>query len=1593
MFLKVATSRKMGKGLVLMSLLFALLLRPLPVAASASTLHFQGKITNSNGTNLTTGSPICVQAGADTCDLRFSIYSDNTATTLLWRETHNNVEMGDYDGIFSLELNSICQGWTSTSSPNCTISNGGVTFTGNLYYVIEFDPTGAGTFTSPERFPSSGTAEMSSVSQSLSLVGANGESITNNTNGVIQLANNANSNTLSADLTGSSTLSKFLNYADGTNTVSFLSGTQNPQSVATNAGIGSMFLNTSNGNIYVKQDTGSSTNWTMLGNSGTNYWQLNAGVVSPAISSNSLAVGGTATTSAKFLVDGTNGNTTISGGKLAIWDATQSNTAYLKISNATNYVASGNLNGADIVINTQSNGAVQAVRAGLSIDGSSTPTTARALRGELTYNSSGTTGGSEVYTAVGGNSMTNSGNITGVLTAGNLLVTANSGSTVGQLSSSRAFVVTNSGSNQGTINGVFTRVSHGGTSSGEVHAFNGLLSATGNSSGVIGQKLDIRNSASTGSMFGTNTYLENQPGGSASFVFGQNYQIYNNGTLSNVNDNALVFIGSTGGNNGTITGDIIGMGTDVQNGGGAVVNGDIIGHRVLITNQGSANNIYGSKYVFNSYNQATSSAYGIYLGPLSMGTDNNYGVYVATVSGATRNYGVYVETDTKSHFGGKAEFAAATTSNATLNLANSSGTNPSSPVDGDLWWNGTSLNFRAGGSTVDLLTGGATVADLDTVYSNDADKVMTVNNALGLTFNNTSSGAITFQNTGVEALVINATGNTIVRKNLVVNTFADFQKVATFSAATADQASLRIKPSAAINPTAPADGDLWWNGTNLNFRTASSTVDLLGWQNSGAFWQLNAGVLSPGITSNSLAVGGTATSSAKFLVDGTNGNVTTTGNLDVTGNTRVNGNLTIDTFSDFRKIATFSAATADQASLTLLPSSGVNPTTPESGNLWWNGTNLYFYDGSSNRDLLAGGSSPDLDTVYTNDSDKTMTVNDNAGLIFNNTGTGAIAFQNNGVGAMQIDQNRNVMIGSATAEGKFLVQGDFAADLSVGSTIRGLSGGGAYLSIAQDAVKAWAIGMEPGETAFRLVNDRVVGNFGTTALLVDNSNNMTIGGAAADTRLDLEGDFSGVNGIGQVIHGQGTSGSGLSFVQDSVYSWSLGMDVSDPNFTIFNNRNASNAGTAALTIDTNSNVGIGDTNPSFRLDVADTQANSHVARVNNLDTGSSASGLQVQLGFTGLGDTTNRFITFLNGNADIQGRIESDGAGGVTYATGASDFAEYFTKENPDQVMPIGSVVCLGNGGVRLCTAADAGHILGTVSQAPAFLGGKPGPGKVIVALSGQVPLKVTSQGGPIAVGDRVTVATVTGSGQRLATAGYAIGRALTSYDGVSGEATIQIFVHPEYFNPDAAVAQVTPSPTPSVIPTASSSASPEASIFPTDGSTLTASSITVNGLSITGHSIDLNEGTLSLLSGKFTIAQNGNVTIAGDLLVSGALTAKTLTAEQLNLMVGQTPVASISAQGARFHTVLSAESDLEVKGNFKASSRNVGEVRVPAGQQEFRYTFATPFAQPVFLQLTAVDGEENLYKLKDVNESGFTVQLSKSYDTERVFNWFAVEK
>jgi len=141
---------KRKHSVVITTILILLLSTLFPHSAVASikeAFTYQGKIVNTDGTNLTNTDASCVSTGgADTCDIRISLYTAVTGGTLVWQETKSDIELYDNDGIFNLVLD--CGGTFSTCN-----QNGGPDFTaGDLFIEVDFDPSGNGDFAEGETF-------------------------------------------------------------------------------------------------------------------------------------------------------------------------------------------------------------------------------------------------------------------------------------------------------------------------------------------------------------------------------------------------------------------------------------------------------------------------------------------------------------------------------------------------------------------------------------------------------------------------------------------------------------------------------------------------------------------------------------------------------------------------------------------------------------------------------------------------------------------------------------------------------------------------------------------------------------------------------------------------------------------------------------------------------------------------------------------------------------------------------------------------------------------------------------------------------------------------------------------------------------------------------------------------------------------------------------------------------------------------------------------------------------------------------------------------------------------------------------------------
>jgi hypothetical protein len=456
----------------------------------------------------------------------------------------------------------------------------------------------------------------------------------------------------------------------------------------------------------------------------------------------------------------------------------------------------------------------------------------------------------------------------------------------------------------------------------------------------------------------------------------------------------------------------------------------------------------------------------------------------------------------------------------------------------------------------------------------------------------------------------------------------------------------------------------------------------------------------------------------------------------------------------------------------------------------------------------------------------------NAALIADNSGTGDIfTASSSGLNRFVVKQSGNVGIGTTTPTAVLdIVNASITSTNGIGGTFNGLTTGtGLALSSTSTALTTGGLASfdwSPG-SATTATGDLVSLNVGANGVIgnifnIKNNGSSVFSVSQSLITAGLPTAFTAPGDLGVAYDMQFTNPVS-SFIKSTAPLYVQSGEVfnsSDLTLRTFNSGNivldaaggvtlaqaqtwtlasssaALNIGSGLVAVDTTNNrLGIGNTSPAFRLDVADSQSASATAMISNTHSGTDADGLAIKLGFVGTGTAPtgspavgNRFLAFLNGNGVLQGAVDSNASSGVTFKTSGIDLAEYFTKDNSKDELPEGTVVCQGTNGVRACRPDDNSRIIGVISAHPAFLGGIPGDDKVIVALTGQVPVRVTSQNGVIKSGDAISFADKSGVASKVTRAGALVGTALGNYteNDAAKEGMVMVYVKPGFTDPDA---------------------------------------------------------------------------------------------------------------------------------------------------------------------------------------------------------------
>ncbi|OHA03528.1 MAG: hypothetical protein A3C16_00430 [Candidatus Sungbacteria bacterium RIFCSPHIGHO2_02_FULL_51_29] len=222
-------------------------------------------------------------------------------------------------------------------------------------------------------------------------------------------------------------------------------------------------------------------------------------------------------------------------------------------------------------------------------------------------------------------------------------------------------------------------------------------------------------------------------------------------------------------------------------------------------------------------------------------------------------------------------------------------------------------------------------------------------------------------------------------------------------------------------------------------------------------------------------------------------------------------------------------------------------------------------------------------------------------------------------------------------------------------------------------------------------------------------------------------------------------------------------------------------------------VGVGTTTPAWTLQVASTSAyfalSDTDAAANNKHWvwRSTGGDLYLATSSDAYATSTTPRLSFLsngnvgigtstpNANLSIQGTCVDTGAG-------CADVAEYYHSTEavepgdivaPDSETP-GSVrkAMVGRGAMGIVSTNPAIAIEGSILDLMTGISYRNDPLRPGVALAGRVPVKISTEGGPIAVGDKIALSAIPGIGMKATTSGITVGIALENFDETAATTT-----------------------------------------------------------------------------------------------------------------------------------------------------------------------------------------------------------------------------
>ena len=441
----------------------------------------------------------------------------------------------------------------------------------------------------------------------------------------------------------------------------------------------------------------------------------------------------------------------------------------------------------------------------------------------------------------------------------------------------------------------------------------------------------------------------------------------------------------------------------------------------------------------------------------------------------------------------------------------------------------------------------------------------------------------------------------------------------------------------------------------------------------------------------------------------------------------------LDVLSSGTIIARFDTTAADHGQVLINAPTGFNP-------------NLVLQHGGTSKWYIANYSTNDRLIFFSATQGEKVSIlqNGKVGIGTTNPQDALHIFDSSGVGSLRVQGGNNVA--------GFVSVWDFGPMLILSNNRNPLNGNnfkttaaGAQISVGADS---------PGDVAFYTTASGTVGT-PTELVRMKANGRMGIGTATPGYQLDVQA-------------GQINSSGGLCIAGDCKTAWS---QVGGSQWTTV---------TGGAINYSAGNVGVGVTSPTTKLDVAGT-VNASAFTVGGSALVSSqwaTSGTTINYGTgnVGIATTSPTEKLHVTGNVKVTGNIDVGGNINAKY----QDMAEWV--DSP-QELSAGTVVVLDaarSNQVIASTQSYDSRVAGVISLRPGVALGERGEGRVLVATTGRVKVKVDATNGPINIGDLLVTSDKEGvamkslpieiGGARIHRPGTLIGKALEPLAQGTGE-------------------------------------------------------------------------------------------------------------------------------------------------------------------------------------------------------------------------------